>query len=89
MGYKNYGRCVGHGALPFGNAWGLAATPPSQVQCYDNTPNLKMPYLMMNGFVLLTITKTGQVTETFYQQDGTKAPWANSNTYQLGGTAGA
>ena len=44
---------------------------------------------MMNGFVLLTITKTGQVTETFYQQDGTKAPWVNSNTYQLGGAAGA
>jgi hypothetical protein len=44
---------------------------------------------MKNGFVLLTITKTGQVTETFYQQDGTKAPWVNSNTYQLGGTADA
>jgi hypothetical protein len=49
-----------------------------------------MSYLMMNGFMLLTITKTGQVTETFYQQDGTKAPWVGSNTYQLGGgTAGA
>lgn len=90
MGYKNYGRCVGHGALPFGNAWGLAAAPPSQVQGYDNVPNPKMSYLMMNGFMLLTITKTGQVTETFYQQDGTKAPWVGSNTYQLGGgTAGA
>jgi hypothetical protein len=89
MGAKMYGRCVGHGALPFGNAWGVQAAPPSQVQCYANAPNLKMPYLMMNGFVLLTITQTGLVTETFYQQDGTKAPWVNSNTYQLGGAAGA
>ena len=45
-----------------------------------------MPYLMMNGFMLLTITKTGQVTETYYQHDGTRAPWVNSNTYQLGGS---
>jgi hypothetical protein len=89
MGAKMYGRCVGHGALPFGNAWGLQTVPASQVQCYANTPNPNTASLMMNGFVLLTITKTGQVTETFYQQDGTKAPWVNSNTYQLGGAAGA
>jgi hypothetical protein len=34
----------------------------------------------------LTITQSGQVTETFYQQDGTQAPWARPNpfTYRLG-----
>jgi hypothetical protein len=88
MGDKVYGRCVGHGALPFGNAWGLepTANPKPDVQCYANTPNPNTnPYpLMMNGFVLLTITQKGQVTETFYQQDGTQAPWVKPYTYQLG-----
>lgn len=79
-----YGRCLGHGALPFGNAWGLAAAPSTQVQAYANTPNPRVPPLMMNGFVLLTITQAGQVTETFYQQDGTQAPWVKPFTYQLG-----
>jgi hypothetical protein len=91
LGVDLYGRCVGHGALPFGNAWGLENLSRSQVQCYANTlrpnPILNSPLLMMNGFVLLTITKTGRVTEAFYQQDGTVAPWFKPNTYQLG-TAG-
>lgn len=83
-----YGRCVGHGALPFGNAWQLAATPSNQVTAYANVarPGSK---LMMNGFLLLTITQTGQVTETFYQQDGTQPTWVHPYTYQLGVTAAA
>jgi len=88
MGAKMYGRCVGHGALPFGDASELKGAPSSQVQCYNNTPNPNASPLMKNGFMLLTITQTGQVTETFYQQDGTQAPWVKTNTYQLGGTAG-
>jgi len=81
-----YGRCVGHGALPYGNAWGLASAPPTQVQAYANTPNPKMPPWVMNGFVMLTITQSGQITEAFYQQDGTPAPWAKPDpfTYRLG-----
>jgi hypothetical protein len=87
-----YGRCVGHGALPYGNGSGLASAPQSQVQCYANTPNPSVPPRVMNGFVLLTITISGQVTETFYQQDGTQAPWvkpSNPLTYQLGKTSAA
>lgn len=83
-GNSFYGRCVGHGAIPTGNAWGLAAAPPSQVQCYDNTPLPGVPLRVMNGFALLTITSTGQVTETFYQQDGKPATWVKPFTYQLG-----
>ena len=81
-----YGRCVGHGAIPMGNAWGLEAAPASQVQCYANAPSSGVPLRVMNGFALLTITTTGQVTETFYQQDGHPAIWAKPNpfTYQLG-----
>lgn len=86
-----YGRCAGHGALPFGNAWELAAAPAKQVQAYANTlrPSPNPANLMMNGFVLLTITQTGQVTETFYQQDGSQAPWVQPFTYPLGTAAAA
>jgi hypothetical protein len=81
-----YGRCVGHGALPYGNGSGLASAPPTQVQAYSNTPNPKMRTWVMNGFVMLTITQSGQVTETFYEQDGTQALWVKPNpfTYRLG-----
>jgi Calcineurin-like phosphoesterase len=81
-----YGRCVGHGAIPTGNAWGLAGAPASQVLSYDNTPLSGVPLRVMNGFALLTITTTGLVTETFYQQDGHPAIWPKPNpfTYQLG-----
>lgn len=37
----------------------------------------------MNGFVILTITKEGVVTETFYDQDGSVSAWAPSTTYHL------
>jgi hypothetical protein len=88
LGNKVYGRCVGHGALPFGDAWGLTGLPPTQVLAYDNTPSGYQKQ-MMNGFVLLTITMAGQVTETFYQQDKSQAPWAKPFTYQLGKSAAA
>lgn len=38
---------------------------------------------VMNGFVILTITKEGVVTETFYDQDGSVSAWAPSTTYHL------
>ena len=87
-GNNIYGRCLGHGALPFGNAWKLAETPPNQVTAYANIARPSPSYLMMNGFVLLTITQSGLVTETFYQQDG-PAKWVNANTYQLGAATAA
>jgi len=58
----------GNGALPFGDAWGLAALPPSQVQAYADTANGDAPDSypwVMNRFVILTITKEGEVTGTF------------------------
>ena len=88
-GHHFYGRCVGHGALPFGDAWGLAAAPPTQVLCYANDPNPRRSPWMKNGFLLLTITQSGQVTEAFYQQDGTPAPWVKPFTYRLGASAAA
>ena len=83
MGDTMYGRCLGHGALPFGKAWGLAQAPKAQVQCYADTPGSSST-LMKNGFVLLTITKEGLLTETFYDQDGNVADWVAPFSYQLG-----
>jgi hypothetical protein len=81
-------RCVGHGAIPYGKAWGLSNAPATHVKAYANTPNPKAsPIRVMNGFVLLTITSTGKVTETFYEQDGKVAPWVKPFTYQLGAKA--
>lgn len=81
---NSYYRCVGHGAIPFGNAWGLQQAPSTQVTAYADTPNPgASPIRVMNGFTLLTITARGQVTETFYDQDG-KVTWVSPFTYQLG-----
>jgi Calcineurin-like phosphoesterase len=83
-----YCRCAGHGAIPFGSAWGCQAAFPNPVAWYANTPNPnKAAYpRMLNGFVVLTITTSGAgagtVSETFYNQDGTVAKGAF--TYRLG-----
>lgn len=83
-------RCLGHGAIPFGPARGLAAaenpTPPQSrtVEWYANVPNpdpLTVPRVL-NGFVLLTITMTGAVTDVFYDQNGAVA--YGPQPYQLG-----
>ncbi len=83
-----YCRCTGHGAIPFGSAWGCKAAYPNPVAWYANTPNpLPAAYpRMLNGFVLLTLVTSGgaagTVGETFYNQDGTVAKPAF--TYRLG-----
>lgn len=61
-------RCVGHGAIPFGDGWGL--TRARYVDYYAHTPNPQGgANRVKNGFVLLTLASTGQVTEEFYEQD--------------------
>jgi hypothetical protein len=63
-------RCLGNGALPYGNAWGLKNVPAGVIDYYYKTPNPSDPngILLYNGFVLLTLTKNGPVQEQFYQQ---------------------
>jgi hypothetical protein len=70
-------RCLGHGALPIGNPSGV----PTSVPYCDRTASQGV--LIQNGFVLLTITSQGQVTEEFYEV-GSTTP-AYSNTYAPGG----
>lgn len=79
-GRATYATCLGHGALPFGQAWGLTNAP--QVECFSDTINPNAGGVRVyNGFVMLTITSGGLVTEDLYQQD-TPNP-INTRSYQL------
>ena len=76
-GRKTLARCLGHGALPFGQAWGLVGS--SYVSCYANTLNPNGNGIQVyNGFVLLTITSSGTVTEELYQQSTAQPIYTNS-----------
>ena len=69
-GGKSLLRCLGNGALPYGNAWGLQNAPAGIIDFYYHTPNPSEPsgLILYNGFVLLTLTRNGPVQERFYQQ---------------------
>lgn len=69
-------RCLGHAAIPFGAATGL---PTNWVEFFTATPNPAAgPPRVYNGFVLLTITSDGNVTEQFYEQETNEVVYANS-----------
>src|SRR6185437_9861000 len=75
-------RCVGHGAIPFGLAWGLqnpdGTTKPSVTYyaheplstMYDNT-DLQQSKRVMNGFAMLTI-EPDSIIEQLLDQTGTE-----------------
>ncbi|MEK6153932.1 metallophosphoesterase [Flavobacteriaceae bacterium 3-367] len=71
-------RCLGHGGIPFGHAQWLVNAP--HVDYYANTP-LEKPVprnelRVKNGFAILEI-KDGELTETWYDQDG-KVAWSTA-----------
>lgn len=78
-GRNTFTRCVGHGAIPFGKAFGLVGD--DQVAYYANTINQNIPnnnILVCNGFALLTISANGSVTEEFYEQNSPASVFSNS-----------
>jgi hypothetical protein len=73
-------RCLGHGALPFGNAYALhdnSGNPIPQVLYYTHDPvpnpnhNPQLDNRVLNGYAVLTLT-ANSITEDFYDQDGVK-----------------
>jgi hypothetical protein len=60
-------RCVGHSAVPFGDAWGLE--DDDCVSWYANTPigTPETENLNRNGFALLTLGSDGSIEEAFYE----------------------
>lgn len=64
-----YGRCIGHGSIPYGDAWALQGN--GQVAWYEtlsaNDPEI--PERVMNGFMKLELNGA-EITETYIDEDG-------------------
>lgn len=76
-GSQTLARCVGHGAFPFGNAWGMDVPNPVLYDYYAHTAYPPPSPLVYNGFALLTICSDGNVTEEFFEQGNNTAPYTN------------
>ncbi|ATW02716.1 hypothetical protein [Sphingorhabdus sp. YGSMI21] len=71
-------RCCGHGAVPFGPAWGLenAAVKDNidyYAHCHDPAFSDDVPR-MKNGYALVTLHDDGGFTESFYEVGDTENP---------------
>jgi hypothetical protein len=88
--YPTRGRCCGHGAIPFGNAWGLqdreGKTDPN-ILYYAHTPDPALPDTsgpkpanprVRNGYALVTLHKDGGFTEAFYETGAAKPVYQRS-----------
>jgi len=85
---KTLCRCVGHAALPFGNAYYWKDGTRynlGQSKCVDyyaHTPLSKPPkcpqwtYRVKNGFAVFTLSK-GAIQEAFYEQGNTTPVWTS------------
>jgi hypothetical protein len=84
------GRCCGHGAIPFGKAWGLEDPGGKQdpnVAYFAHTPDIKLPNTIgpdpvnprvRNGYALVTLQADGGCSEAFYETDIVGPVWQNS-----------
>jgi len=57
-------RCVGHSAIPFGNAHGMNT---NNVDYYAHSPLTSKSRQVQNGFAILTLKVDGRCHETFYE----------------------
>ncbi|MBL4615063.1 MAG: metallophosphoesterase [Magnetovibrio sp.] len=57
-------RCVGHGAIPYGNAYGMDT---NNVDYYAHTPLKDGSKQVQNSFAMLTLNVDGTLSETFYE----------------------
>lgn len=74
-------RCMGHGALPFGNGYALhqPGNPNAnikEVSYYTHTPLPGSPNRVLNGFAQLTFKPNGGISEQIIDQTG-KVAWTN------------
>jgi len=77
--FPTKGRCCGHGAIPFGKAWGLEDKNGKQlpnILYYAQTPDPALPDTggssplnprVRNGYALVTLHSDGGFTEAFYE----------------------
>ena len=84
------GRCCGHGAIPFGNAWGLQDANGNNlpnIVYYAHTPDPALPDTsgpkpanprVRNGYALVTLHTDGGFTEAFYETGVAEPVWQQS-----------
>ncbi|MFL0355726.1 metallophosphoesterase [Erythrobacter sp. GH1-10] len=67
-GPETLGRCCGHGAVPFGNAWGIAEQTKTLYysHTHDDAFDAGNPRVY-NGYALVAFQGDGSVIETFYE----------------------
>lgn len=91
-GAATQARCVGHGALPFGNAYELnnAGTPIPEVLYYSHTPmqnpDPQQAKRVLNGYAILTLG-AGTLLEEFFDETGVRQ-WHSTATAAATGAAG-
>jgi hypothetical protein len=90
--YPTLGRCCGHGAIPFGNAWGLQDASGNNlpnIVYYAHTPDPDLPDTggsdpcnprVRNGYALVTLQQDGGFTEAFYETGDSTPVWQKSWT---------
>lgn len=71
-------RCVGHSAIPFGNAWEFENS--DEIAWYAHTPAgiPEKENLCKNGFAMLTLGSDGTIEEAFYETGNDKPVWSTS-----------
>ena len=75
-------RTVGHGGVPFVSPWDLEAHtgPGKPIEYFAQTPYgdgiPEHRRRVMNGFVVITLTRDGRLTEKFINQKG-DVDWAS------------
>jgi hypothetical protein len=83
------GRCCGHGAIPFGTAWGLQdghGNNLPNIPYFAHTPDPALPHTssdnprVRNGYALVTLHKDGGFSEAFYETGDTQPVWQQSWT---------
>ncbi len=78
-------RCVGHSAIPFGNAFKLEQEMKKKsnnfVEYYANTPDKRINngVRVLNGYAMLNIYQDGKIEEAFYEVGNPNPVWNRKN----------
>ncbi|MCG8504091.1 MAG: metallophosphoesterase [Sphingomonadales bacterium] len=74
-GTHSHARCVGHSAIPYGEAWGLENS--HRVDYYAHTrrsPGSKTDPRVLNGYAIIRLTEN-DIFEEFYEQGNPNPVW--------------
>lgn len=69
-------RCIGHSAIPFGEAWGLQEDDvKDNIVFFSNTQVSKGSIKRLNGFAVITLHEDGTINEAIYDQGNPTPTW--------------